>query len=163
MTRSRSELERLYAPPQLLPEELAAAGDGDVDDLVFEPGPFLFISTPSEDWSDERLLAHVESLREALATSADPAFIVPNAHIAIDLLRERGIEVDLPLPAPLDPETVSAARKLIEGGLSPARAAKRLGISRATAYRITAEGCAERFPRPSRNSGHKDFVDINSR
>ena len=39
---------------------------------------------------------------------------------------------------PLDPETVSAARKLIEGGLSPARAAKQLKIGRATAYRIAA-------------------------
>ena len=39
---------------------------------------------------------------------------------------------------PLDPETVSAARKLIEGGLSPARAAKQLNIGRATAYRIAA-------------------------
>ena len=37
---------------------------------------------------------------------------------------------------PLDPETVSAAEKLIAAGLSPARAAKQLGIGRATAYRI---------------------------
>ena len=39
---------------------------------------------------------------------------------------------------PLDPETVSAARKLIEAGLSPARAATQLDIGRATAYRIAA-------------------------
>ena len=39
---------------------------------------------------------------------------------------------------PLDPETVSAAQKLIEAGLSPARAAKQLGIGRATAYRLAA-------------------------
>ena len=37
---------------------------------------------------------------------------------------------------PLDPDTVSAAQKLIEAGLSPARTAKQLGIGRATAYRI---------------------------
>ena len=37
---------------------------------------------------------------------------------------------------PLDPETVSAAQKLIEAGLSPGLAAKQLGIGRATAYRI---------------------------
>ena len=37
---------------------------------------------------------------------------------------------------PLDPETVSAAQKLIEAGLSPGQAAKQLGIGRATAYRI---------------------------
>ena len=38
----------------------------------------------------------------------------------------------------LDPETVSAAGKLIEAGMSPARGAKQLGIGRATAYRIAA-------------------------
>ena len=37
---------------------------------------------------------------------------------------------------PLNPETVSAAQKLIEAGLSPARTAKQLGIGRATAYKI---------------------------
>ena len=37
---------------------------------------------------------------------------------------------------PLDPETVSAAQKLIEAGLSPGQAAKQLGIGWATAYRI---------------------------
>ena len=40
---------------------------------------------------------------------------------------------------PLDPETVSAAQKLIESGLSAGQAAKQLGIGRATAYRIAAE------------------------
>ena len=39
---------------------------------------------------------------------------------------------------PLDPETVSAAQKLIEGGLSPAQAAKQLTIGRITAYSIAA-------------------------
>ena len=38
----------------------------------------------------------------------------------------------------LDSETVSAAQKLIEAGLSPASAAKQLGIGGATAYRIAA-------------------------
>ena len=47
--------------------------------------------------------------------------------------RKRGRNPGRP---PLDPETVSAAQKLIEAGLSPARAAKQLGIGRATAYRI---------------------------
>ena len=37
---------------------------------------------------------------------------------------------------PLDPETVSAAQKLIKAGLSPGQAAKQLGIGRPTAYRI---------------------------
>ena len=49
--------------------------------------------------------------------------------------RKRGRTPGRPPP---DPETVSAARKLIEGGLSPARAAKQLNIRRATAYRIAA-------------------------
>ena len=39
---------------------------------------------------------------------------------------------------PLDPDTISAAHKLIDAGLSPAQAAKQLGIGRATAYRIAA-------------------------
>ena len=38
-----------------------------------------------------------------------------------------------------DPETVSAAQKLIESGLSAGQAAKQLSIGRATAYRIAAE------------------------
>ena len=36
----------------------------------------------------------------------------------------------------LDEETVSAAQKLIEAGLSPGQAAKQLGLGRSTAYRI---------------------------
>ena len=40
---------------------------------------------------------------------------------------------------PLDPETVSATQKLIEGGLSAGQAGKQLGIGRATAYRIGDE------------------------
>ena len=39
---------------------------------------------------------------------------------------------------PLDRETVSAAQKLIEGGLSPAQAEKQLKIGRTTAYSIAA-------------------------
>ena len=37
---------------------------------------------------------------------------------------------------PLDPETVSAAQKLLKAGLSPSQAAKQIGIGRPTAYRI---------------------------
>ena len=44
----------------------------------------------------------------------------------------------LPGRPPLDPETLSAAHKLIEAGLSPAQAAKQLGIGRAMAYRLAA-------------------------
>ena len=46
---------------------------------------------------------------------------------------------------PLDLETVSAAQKLIDAGLSPARAAQQLGIGRATAYTIAA-GMREGVP-----------------
>ncbi len=49
--------------------------------------------------------------------------------------RRRGRKPGRP---PLDPETVSAAEKLIEAGLSPARAAKQLGIGSATADRLAA-------------------------
>ena len=62
---------------------------------------------------------HLVSLEERLDTSS--------------AARKRGRTPGRP---PLDPETVSAAQKLIEAGLSPARAAKQLGIGRATAYRI---------------------------
>ena len=54
----------------------------------------------------------------------------------IDAARKRGRKPGRPA---LDPETVSAAGKLIEAGMSPARAAKQLAIGRATAYRIAAD------------------------
>ena len=47
--------------------------------------------------------------------------------------RKRGRKPGRP---PLDPETVSAAQKLIEAGMTPGQAAKQLNIGRATAYRI---------------------------
>ena len=54
--------------------------------------------------------------------------------------RHRGGEKTRANPGrpPLDPETVSAAKKLIEAGLSSARAAKQPGIGRATAYGLAA-------------------------
>ena len=59
--------------------------------------------------------------------------ISERARDGIAAARKRGRTPGRP---PLDPETVSAAQKLIAAGLSPARAAKQLGIGRATAYRI---------------------------
>ena len=53
----------------------------------------------------------------------------------ISAARRRGRTAGRP---PLDPDTISAAQKLIDAGLSPAQAAKQLGIGRATAYRIAA-------------------------
>ena len=47
--------------------------------------------------------------------------------------RKRGRKPGRPA---LDPETVAAARTLVEAGLTAGQAAKRLGIGRATAYRI---------------------------
>ena len=58
-------------------------------------------------------------------------------HVARQPLQNGNAVVGVERP-PLDPETVSAAQKLIEAGLSPARAAKQLAIGRATAYRIAA-------------------------
>ena len=91
------------------------------------------------------------SLRERLDTSSAAGELVFHvfgaiAHFERRLISERtrdGIAAARkrgrhPGRPPLDPETVSAARKLIEGGLSPARAAKQLNIGRATAYRIAA-------------------------
>ena len=94
---------------------------------------------------------HLVSLEERLDTSSAAGELVFHvfgsiAHFEARLIsertrdgiaaaRKRGRNPGRPL---LDPETVSAAQKLIEAGLSPARAAKQLGIGRATAYRIAA-------------------------
>ena len=92
---------------------------------------------------------HLISLEERLDTSSAADELVFHvfgsiAHFERRLISERtrdGIAAArkrgrTPGRPPLDPETVSAAEKLIEAGLSPARAAKPLGIGRATAYRI---------------------------
>ena len=94
---------------------------------------------------------HLVSLEERLDTSSAAGELVFHvfgaiAHFERRLISERtrdGIAAARrrgrrPGRPPLDPETVSAARKLIEGGLSPARAAKQLQIGRTTAYRIAA-------------------------
>ena len=94
---------------------------------------------------------HLVSLEERLDTSSAAGELVFHvfgsiAHFERRLISERtrdGIAAArkrgrTPGRPPLDPETVSAARKLIEGGLSPARAAKQLKIGRATAYRIAS-------------------------
>ena len=92
---------------------------------------------------------HLVSLEERLDSSSAAGELVFHvfgaiAHFERRLISERtrdGIAAArkrgrLPGRPPLDPETVSAAQKLIEAGLSPARAAKQLGIGRATAYRL---------------------------
>ena len=95
---------------------------------------------------------HFVSLEERLDTSSAAGELVFHvfgaiAHFERRLISERtrdGIAAARkrgrkPGRPALDPETVSAAQKLINAGLSPARAAKQLGIGRATAYRIAAE------------------------
>ena len=93
---------------------------------------------------------HLVSLEERLDTSSAAGELVFHvfgsivAHFERRLISERtrdGIAAPrkrgrTPGRPPLNPETVSAAQKLIEAGLSPARTAKQLGIGRATAYRI---------------------------
>ena len=92
---------------------------------------------------------HLVSLEERLDTSSAAGELVFHvfgsiAHFERRLISERtrdGIAAArkrgrTPGRPPLAPETVSAAQKLIEAGLSPARTAKQLGIGRATAYRI---------------------------
>ena len=94
---------------------------------------------------------HLVSLEERLDTSSAAGELVFHvfgaiAHFERRLISERtrdGIAAARkrgrrPGRPALDPETVSAAGKLIEAGMSPARAAKQLGIGRATAYRIAA-------------------------
>ena len=92
---------------------------------------------------------HLVSLEERLDTSSAAGELVFHvfgsiAHFERRLISERtrdGIAAArkrgrTPGRPPLDPETVSAAQKLIEAGLSPGQAAKQPGIGRATAYRI---------------------------
>ena len=94
---------------------------------------------------------HLVSLEERLDTSSAAGELVFHvfgaiAHFERRLISERTRDViaaarkrgRTPGRPPLDPETVSAAQKLIDAGLSPARAAQQLGIGRATAYRIAA-------------------------
>ena len=94
---------------------------------------------------------HLVSLEERLDTSSAAGELVFHvfgaiAHFERRLISERtrdGIAAArkrgrTPGRPRLDPETVSAAQKLVEAGLSPARAVKQLGIGRATAYRIAA-------------------------
>ena len=95
---------------------------------------------------------HLVSLEERLDTSSAAGELVFHvfgaiAHFERRLISERtrdGIAAARhrgrsPGRPPMDPQTVAAAQKLIEGGLSPSQAAKQLGIGRATAYRIAAE------------------------
>ena len=94
---------------------------------------------------------HLVSLEERLDTSSAAGELVFHvfgsiAHFERRLISERtrdGIAAArrrgrTPGRPPLDPDTVSAAQKLIDAGLSPAQAARQLGIGRATAYRIAA-------------------------
>ena len=103
---------------------------------------------------------HMISLEERLDTSSAAGELVFHvfgaiAHFERRLISERtrdGIAAARkrgrqPGRPPLDSETVSAARKLFETGLSPARAARQFGIGGATAYRIAAEMRAG-LPRP---------------
>ena len=74
---------------------------------------------------------HLVSLEERLDTSSAAGELVFHvfgaiAHFEARLISER------------TRDGIAAARKLIEGGLSPARAARQLKIGRATAYRIAA-------------------------
>ena len=95
---------------------------------------------------------HLVSLEERLDTSSAAGELVFHvfgaiAHFERRLISERtrdGIAAARqrgrsPGRPALNPETVSATKKLIAGGLSAGQAAKQLGIGRATAYRIAAE------------------------
>ena len=99
----------------------------------------------------EARVIHLASLEERLDTSSAAGELVVHvfgaiAHFERRLISERardGIAAArrrgrTPGRPPLGPERVSAAQKLIDAGLSPARAAKQLGIGRAAAYRIAA-------------------------
>ena len=91
---------------------------------------------------------HLVSLEERLDTSSAAGELVFHvfgaiAHFERRLISERtrdGIAAArrrgrTPGRPPLDPDTISAAQKLIDAGLSPGRAAKQLGIGWAEAHR----------------------------
>ena len=95
---------------------------------------------------------HLVSLEERLDTSSAAGELVFHvfgaiAHFERRLISERtrdGIAAARkrgrkPGRPPLDPDTISAARKLVQSGFSPTQAAEQLGIGRATAYRITRQ------------------------
>ena len=95
---------------------------------------------------------HLVSLEESLDTSSAAGELVFHvfgaiAHFERRLISERtrdGIAAARkrgrkPGRPPLDPDTISAARKLVQSGFSPTQAAQQLGIGRATAYRITRQ------------------------
>ena len=84
----------------------------------------------------ERLLAELRADDVVVVTRLDR--LVRSTSGTRDGIAEARLRGRKPGCPPLDPETVSAAEKLIEAGLSPARAAKQLGIGRATAYRLAA-------------------------
>ncbi len=92
---------------------------------------------------------HLVSLEEQLDTTSAAGELVFHvfgaiAHFERRLISERtrdGIAAARkrgrkPGRPPLSTETVSAARKLMEAGMTPGQAAKQLKIGRATAYRI---------------------------
>ena len=97
-------------------------------------------------WSNGAAYAALEERLDTSSAAGELVFHVFGsiAHFERRLISERtrdGIAAArkhgrTPGRPPLDPETVSAAQKLIEAGLSPGQAAKQLGIGRATAYRI---------------------------
>ena len=95
---------------------------------------------------------HLASLEERLDTSSAAGELVFHvfgaiAHFERRLISERtrdGLaearrQGRKPGRPPLHPETVAAASKLIDAGMSPTQAAKQLGIGRATAYRIAKD------------------------
>lgn len=100
-------------------------------------------------WGDSGI--HLVSLEERLDTSSAAGELVFHvfgaiAHFERRLISERtrdGIAAARkrgrrPGRPALDPETVAAARKLVESGMSAGQAARQLGTGRATAYRIAA-------------------------
>ena len=100
-----------------------------------------------EDLKQRRI--HLVSLEEQIDTTSAAGELIFHVFDAIAeferrLISERtrdGIAADRkrgrkPGRSPLSAETVSAAKKLIEAGMTPGQAAKQLNIGRATAYRI---------------------------
>ena len=95
---------------------------------------------------DRLRAANLSSTSSAPSRTSNAASSPSGPATASPAARKRG---RTPGRQPLDPETVSAAQKLLEAGLSPARTAKQLGIGRATAYRIAKAVWGSRNRGPS--------------
>ena len=90
MSASTAQPKRVWGPPAFIraaptsPGETPAPGNG----------TFIFVRSPSRDWSTERLENYVASLHADIANGADPALVAPHINSANAILKERRAQKD---------------------------------------------------------------------